>query len=832
MLLKTVHFSMIAAAASVAMLLSGCGGGGGNVRSLTGGNMLPMRTVALPAAHDLANWLAANPGGIVTVPAGEHRDIGGVRFSCPAGGDACEVSVMDDDAVTATSTGGMALAAPVPPPVYTVGLPAEHDLANWLTDNPGGMVTVPAGERRDVGRVRFSCPAGGADCAVAVTSAHGSTMVSSAGGMATAESHSAILNRIFQSADSLLVRNFVNSSRPWIDLFPVRCSGATCTQDTKWLTVGGQRLPFELSEPRTIMLSDLTDEIMDWSAATETHRGVSLLSGVSETPLDSVGDFLLVYGVGDSLGKVTGYSGWLDHSFFNVAHGTFFPSAARLAEDVRVTARFTEAARILEARLAKEDRLAEAARIAEARLAEARIPEELLEVAARHAEAVRIAEARYAEEVRIAEARFAKEVEEVEEVEEVSRFFATAMSIGDVTGTNPTSVIGNATWSGVMVGVDVSTTESESNRIQGDADLTIVDFTDPKLDVAFTNISDVDAGRRRADMTWNDVPLTDGNFRTWSDGNSIEGEFYGPNHEEVGGIFERDQVMGAFGAQSDTMLLRPVGNGGNPMRVEPAKVRSLTGSAAPTFSREDVLPAFNRIARRANSILVSDVIDFSQDPPVRGQTTCSGTRCEATVERSGYYSKWDWEVREISESNHLAVDAVAEFRGISLAQIVNPYRIQSFATYGGWLDHSYCSVSGEFDGRTQRLSEDVEATSFGYATGTNPVSGGASWHGVMVGRDVNETVAHGNAVQGNAEVTIADFANPRIGVAFTSIKDLNTGGSRGDMTWSGISLASGGFATGSDGNSIQGKFYGPNHEEAGGVFERDQVIGAFGAKRP
>lgn len=99
-----------------------------------------------------------------------------------------------------------------------------------------------------------------------------------------------------------------------------------------------------------------------------------------------------------------------------------------------------------------------------------------------------------------------------------------------------------------MVGRDVSASASRGNEIRGNADLTIGDFADPRIDVAFTNISDVDAGRRRADMTWEGVPVRGGGFSTGSDGNSVQGQFYGPNHEEVGGTFERDQVMGAFGA--------------------------------------------------------------------------------------------------------------------------------------------------------------------------------------------------------------------------------------------------------------------------------------------
>ena len=123
--------------------------------------------MGLPDMHDLSGWLTANPTGTVSVPAGEHRDVGGVRFTCPAGGADCAVTVTDEDGtVAATSTDGMATAMLVPPPVHAVGLPDMHDLSGWLTANPTGTVSVPAGEHRDVGGVRFTCPAGGADCAV------------------------------------------------------------------------------------------------------------------------------------------------------------------------------------------------------------------------------------------------------------------------------------------------------------------------------------------------------------------------------------------------------------------------------------------------------------------------------------------------------------------------------------------------------------------------------------------------------------------------------------------------------------------------------------------
>jgi len=50
------------------------------------------------------------------------------------------------------------------------------------------------------------------------------------------------------------------------------------------------------------------------------------------------------------------------------------------------------------------------------------------------------------------------------------------------------------------------------------------------------------------DWTWEDLSLTDGAFQSGSSTNRVQGRFYGPNHEEVGGAFERNQVLDAFGA--------------------------------------------------------------------------------------------------------------------------------------------------------------------------------------------------------------------------------------------------------------------------------------------
>ena len=124
--------------------------------------------------------------------------------------------------------------------------------------------------------------------------------------------------------------------------------------------------------------------------------------------------------------------------------------------------------------------------------------------------------------------------------------FSGAYSLGDATGTTP--AFGNATWTGTMVGGDTSLTANRGNRIIGDATLRF-DLPQSTIDVTFTNIRDIDAGRLHGPITWQNIPVTSGSFSTGFIGHSIDGRFYGRNHEEVGGVFERNQIAGAFGAK-------------------------------------------------------------------------------------------------------------------------------------------------------------------------------------------------------------------------------------------------------------------------------------------
>lgn len=281
---------------------------------------------------------------------------------------------------------------------------------------------------------------------------------------------------------------------------------------------------------------------------------------------------------------------------------------------------------------------------------------------------------------------------------------------------------------------------------------------------------------------------------------------------------------------------------GDPWQLGPATVQDITGGDTPGFADDDVGPALDGLTQSADSFLVSDVLVRTADgSDHRGQTSCQGTACESMIANVPLpplrLSLSDLSYTDQESDTDTEYQAVATHRGVSLAQgrgssPIAGLTVERFG-YGGWLDHSYfISESGTIsEGAFQGTGLEY-SYSAGAATGTNPSStGGGSWIGVMAGADVSGETTRGNRIQGDAEITIADFADPKVGVSFTSIHDLATGTAHTDMSWSGIPLINGGFMRGSGGDSIDGRFYGPSHEEVGGVFERNEILGAFGAKR-
>ena len=123
-----------------------------------------------------------------------------------------------------------------------------------------------------------------------------------------------------------------------------------------------------------------------------------------------------------------------------------------------------------------------------------------------------------------------------------------------------------------MAGVVIPAgTELDGSFVSGDARITIPHFDSdapPSVDIEFSNIVNERTGAGLRDIAWEEkskcpmapLPLPD-SFRqsirvTWTSRTrrsrrEVFGRFYGPGHEEVGGVFIRDGISGAFGAGRD-----------------------------------------------------------------------------------------------------------------------------------------------------------------------------------------------------------------------------------------------------------------------------------------
>ena len=181
--------------------------------------------------------------------------------------------------------------------------------------------------------------------------------------------------------------------------------------------------------------------------------------------------------------------------------------------------------------------------------------------------------------------------------------------------------------------------------------------------------------------------------------------------------------------------------------------------------------------------------------------------------------------------------AVMTYRGATLFQSRGSGRLSgsnftldlAATGFGGWLAHSYFAVEG---GMVQETTPFPYGASYsvGDATGSNPAAN-LSWAGVMVGIDASKDGAtRGNPILGDAALSF-DASDTTLDVSFTNVRDLSASTTRADITLSDLTVSGGIFGKDEEGEFIRGSFYGDAHAEAGGVFEKDGVLGAFGAKK-
>lgn len=237
------------------------------------------------------------------------------------------------------------------------------------------------------------------------------------------------------------------------------------------------------------------------------------------------------------------------------------------------------------------------------------------------------------------------------------------------------------------------------------------------------------------------------------------------------------------------------------------------------------------IVGAANTLLMGDRLGYfaTDDEVERTNTTCRGDTCAAGFTYLSGAGGFGVEGSELT--------LLRERRGVSLVRQERSGADRGYEAYGGWLEHSLFGTRLTLftdEAGPSRGASIVSSYSLGFSTGENPsAEGSARWEGLMLGRDLRASAGRGQVIRGDADVTV-EFGVAAItaDVAFTDIVNIETGAAQNDMAWRGMALEDGGFARrNAPGDTVSGRFYGPNEEEVGGIFERDGIAGAFGGRR-
>ncbi len=235
---------------------------------------------------------------------------------------------------------------------------------------------------------------------------------------------------------------------------------------------------------------------------------------------------------------------------------------------------------------------------------------------------------------------------------------------------------------------------------------------------------------------------------------------------------------------------------------------------------------------RADSLIMSTIHGETTHPDfprVRLRARCSGTRCSISHPVTGLTATVRLADFEFPASD---TEAVGTKHGITLMSGTAQRQDYVLTGFGAWMRHGAFAMQTE-RGSAQGVSGNTRyGIAGGDLTGTR-LTGHARWLGLMVGTPATGS-NRGDRLQGDAALSY-DLSSDSLGVEFSTIKNIDRGTAHSTETvrFQNVRTGSGGgtFEAGLSGNRIQGGFYGPGHAEAAGIFERSNIVGAFGAKR-
>lgn len=393
----------------------------------------------------------------------------------------------------------------------------------------------------------------------------------------------------------------------------------------------------------------------------------------------------------------------------------------------------------------------------------------------------------------------------------------TPFSIGEPAVTNPSE--GLLFWSGSAFARDVSGTETDGHAVVGEVEVSIASYADPRANVSFFDLFDLNTGASRAEFEWTDVPVQDGAFSAGQESDAVRGRFFGQSHIGVGGIFQSNGLIGAFGAQ----------------REHPEALTVLDAGPVPPLG---ALPAATRLLG-----VVLGGPPTLHEPTVGGLTEFDSPLTDVPVPL-GELSPGAINIGEMSLSARGVVGGGGGDRGelsmtvrfgLGLGDLLPgalTMRADGLAGQGGQAGYSVLTSTIEFDlGQgAQPFPEGVEATTLiagGFGFLTNPTGSVARWNGVLQAEDISDSRWRGSQVSGDVSISVHLAPEPEVSVEFSNLADPGSGRTHENISWTSIPVSKGNFVAEDGTNLLQGVFAGLDGTSVAGIFQWNGLSGGF-----
>ena len=281
-------------------------------------------------------------------------------------------------------------------------------------------------------------------------------------------------------------------------------------------------------------------------------------------------------------------------------------------------------------------------------------------------------------------------------------------------------------------------------------------------------------------------------------------------------------------------------------------IKLVGGTAPRELNSEKIQEKLTSIAKAGDTILLDVFADNNGTAQITTEVNCmhESRSCTGRISQETKNFQIEYSLDDIVESPSFDVPDLVRYdnehsvvmtdREVMLAQMSASRRhrdtneLYEYRGYGGWLEHSaftvqFHKITNAGDAEFPIFSDSevslLTAHSFGKASRKNPTAT-ATWNGVMVGA----TKTDGHVIHGEATIKFTTDALNNVDVTFDNIKNFNTNTDAAitNMTWSPLLLEKGAFAYENENDSIRGNFYGDELEEVGGIFDKENIIGAFG----